>query len=193
MKVVLLALGLFGLCSAQLRFGRCANPGLEDSFAPASFEGKGFLAKRTKKVPWDKNQCVKIQVDNIPGTTLDKTLFVSQYDLEADITSTTRGTLKFDDSSTLKGKVDSTWIPSKDFRIISAKSTPVNHSVFYSCVPFLFFWKREYLWVFVQNKSNVDNIDGILSSVFAKIPTISGNDLESVSQDANCKYVNSLP
>ena len=187
MKVFLLALALFGLCSTQLRWGRCADPALQSGFSASTFNGVGYLARRTKKVPWDKKQCVRIKIGAKVGSNPAQSLFLSQYDLSTLKLSSTGGTLSFDDPAVGKGKVDSAWIPSGDLRVIKTGSSP-NHAVFYSCVPFLF-CKREYLWVFVQNAADAGAAaDPITASALLKVSTISADYLDTINQSASCVY-----
>ena len=193
MKTFVLAFALFGLCSTSpIRWGQCSEPTLPP-FTFGSFLGAGFVARRTKRVPWDKKQCIKVEVKaTTPASTIRRDLKVSQKDLNTGKLTGTGGQLVFDDPTKGQGKVTgSAWIPSGDFRVIQFGPSPVGHSIIYSCVPYLFFFKKEYMWIIVGNQADAGTAaNPLLVTALSVIKTFTADDFVTIDQNASlCTYI----
>ena len=191
MKTFLLTFALFGLCSTwPLRWGQCAEPTLSTTFPGSSFPLNTFLARRTKRVPWDKKQCVKLKINAKVTGNLKQAIFISQVDQSNGKLTSTGGDLVFEDPALGKGKLSgSKWIPSGDFRVVMPLATPPS-LVVYSCVPYLFFFKKEYMWIFVNALADIPTqANNILNDAISKVTTLSQDLFEEVDHTpAKCSY-----
>ena len=191
MKMIALVAVFLGLCTmVPIRWGKCATPTLQSPFSASTYTGVGYVARRVKNVPWDTKDCGQIKV-SAPDGNGKQTFFVGQYDIAKSKSSSTSGTLSFTTSTSAIGTLSgSSFLPSGDFRVVTNTASPPS-SVLYSCVPYLFFFKKEFMWIFVQNKADAGaNANPLLSAALLKVNTFSSGDFITPLQTSDCKYLN---
>ena len=160
-------------------------------FSQAAFNGVGYVARRSKNVPWDTKDCSQIKIQApVNG---QHAVLVSQFDIVKSQISSTSGFLTFSSPTSSHGKLTGTaWIPSGDFRVFRTSTSP-RAAAIYSCVPFLGIFKKEYLWIWVDNKSDVSNAEYVLVNSLTEINTFTRADMITPNQGDNCRYMSADP
>ena len=75
-----------------------------------------------------------------------------------------------------------------DYRVLDTDYT--TYSVVYSCTPFLFFWKTEYIWILTRAHSpNAATIAAAENVAKTKIPGYSFDNFKYPTHGGTCQYL----
>ena len=174
-------LSLLEVTQAKISFGFCGKPELEQNFDVNAYLGPWHEYARDKSILFEYGDCSQ-----------------AKYSLRSD------GLVEVHNSQMYKGRIDDVKGSAKcngahckvgfflfrtgDYRVLETDYD--TYSVVYSCKPFFFFFKTEYIWILTRARTpDAATITAAENVAKTKVPSYGFDNFEKPLQGDSCKYL----